>query len=337
MNFNVYSIIGLQFGSEGKGSLAGYLAYRRRPRIVMSNWSPNAGHTFRVGEEKLVRRMVPIGAYTSPDCKYVLLGPGSIIDPERLIFEVNELPDGVKVVIHPAAAVVMSRHVEHEKAYARIGSTMKGSAAAAISRMERDPKNPTTILSYGIKHRNIEVSTEAYHTVLRDVLVEDLPVQIEGCQGFSLSMYHGFYPYTTSRDTTINQLLADVAMPRKNPVKVYGSVRTFPIRVANRAEGTSGPCYPDQRETSFEELGQPVELTTVTQLPRRIFTLSDQQIREAVYFNGVDAIYLSFCDYVGREHIKELTRQIEEVTGVPVAWRSWGPKLSDMEEIKDGL
>lgn len=340
MNFNSYAIIGLQFGSEGKGALAGYLARKRQPQVVMSNWSPNAGHTFRSGGDKLIRRMIPIGAYVSPGCRYVLIGPGSIIDPDRLMEECRDLPNDIEVIIHPAAAVVMPEHLEHEKVYARIGSTMKGSAAAAIARMERDPKQLSTAGGWQWQraifaaHNRISVDTVHYNSTLKKALENDWTIQIEGCQGYSLSMYHGFYPYTTSRDTSIHQLLADIAWPKANPVTVYGAIRTYPIRVANRAEGTSGPCYSDQQEVSFQELGQEVELTTVTQLPRRIFTFSENQVWEACYMNGVDALYLAFCDYKPVDEVEGFTNRIEKLTKVPVVWRSWGPDITDMEETE---
>jgi hypothetical protein len=128
-------------------------------------------------------------------------------------------------------------------------------------------------------------------------------VIVEGAQGYGLSMYHGFYPYTTSRDVSVWQILADCGIPHDllptvmdlPDITVIGTCRTYPIRVANRFDthgtqvGYSGPCYDDQLEISFEEIGQKVELTTVTKLPRRIFTFSEKQITEAVrYYDAVN-------------------------------------------------
>jgi adenylosuccinate synthase len=339
-----YAIVGLQFGSEGKGALAGYLAAKRRPEVCMVNWSPNAGHTFRIAETgKLVVRMLPIGAYVSPLCRDVLIGPGAILDLAQLANEFDRLPPDVRVTIHPAAAVVVEEDLVTESAYVRIGSTMKGSAAASIRRMNRDPGNVAVVGQMKntieeVFRGKIKVDDEEYYRVLFGAMNRNATIQIEGCQGYSLSMYHGMYPYVTSRDTTVSQLLADIGWPYYEPVEVYGCIRTYPIRVANRGEaGTSGPGYPDQIELTWEQMGVEPELTTVTHLPRRIFTFSHEQVKRACRINGVKYLYLSFCDYIERREdwrLLELIRKIEQETHARVKWQSWGPLLADMQEIQ---
>lgn len=339
---NAYAIIGLQFGSEGKGALAGHLAVNREPEVFMSNWSPNAGHTFRMhSEHKLVRRMVPIGAYVSPKAQAVLIGPGSIIDPDVLLEEVNQLPMRIKVIVHESAALVLPEHRTAEKEYARIGSTMKGTAAASMARMHRDPMTPCTAgqLPQLINSPYITVSTAKYHQALYEANVNGFTVQIEGCQGFSLSIYNGMYPYVTSRDTTIHQLKADICWPASLPMEVYGCLRTFPIRVSNRPEGISGPGYHDQVELPWEAIGVEPEVTTVTQLPRRIFSFSVEQLGQSLVANAPDQLYLSFCDYLDDDDrsLAQLLEIISEVHGRPVKWQSFGPYLSEMVEIGSDL
>jgi hypothetical protein len=89
-------------------------------------------------------------------------------------------------------------------------------------------------------------------------------------------------------------------------------------------EGSSGPCYPDQQELSWEELTnligspEPVsELTSVTKLPRRVFTFSRQNVEEAVRHNRANGkVYLSlnFANYVDYS----LTgRRVKGMSGVP--------------------
>lgn len=327
-----YAIIGAQFGSEGKGALAGYLALKREPDVVVSNWSPNAGHTFRLDKNtKWVRKAIPIGSI-SPRCQYILIGPGSVIDPETFFNELEEVSYDTTVIIHPHAAVVSNQNTNDEKSLIRIGSTMKGSGAALVNKVWRQPD------SLAIHHPSLSkmCNWEKYY----EVITGDWDnVQIEGCQGFSLSYHHGFYPYCTGRDTTIHQLLADIGWPRHRKVEVYGCARTYPIRVSNRRgeDGeiySSGPTYPDSREISFTDLGQKPELTTVTQLPRRIFTYSKQQTEWSARINGFDRIYLSFMDYPdvdGQLPRDELLYHLNEQA--PVAWMSNGPEYRHMEEM----
>ena len=265
---NAYAIIGMQYGSEAKGALAGFLAYENRPDTLIANWSPNAGHTFRNGEYKLVRRCIPIGT-VSNSVKRVLLGPGSIIDPRILADELQTMDEAIEVIIHPNAAVVHERHEISEQHYHADGrSTKKGAGEAAIERMRRQENANVAGLdaAWGSEGSPaVIISSDAYHDAIASASI----VQIEGCQGYSLSMFNGFYPYTTSRDTTIHQLKADIAWHGHNDVDCYGAVRTYPIRIAE----DSGPCYPDQAELSWDNWpGLTPEVTTVTQKQRRIFS-----------------------------------------------------------------
>ncbi len=60
--------------------------------------------------------------------------------------------------------------------------------------------------------------------------------------GTGLSLYHGIYPYITSRDTTAAGCLAEAGISPGRVRKVIMVCRTYPIRVADPdAEGkTSG-------------------------------------------------------------------------------------------------
>jgi len=323
-----YAIIGMQFGSEAKGALAGYLALKREPDVIMCNWSPNAGHTFVDGQTKIVRRCLPIGTI-SPGCEWVLIGPGAIIDPNILLHEMSTIKRSINVCIHPHAAIVRSHHSVLEQSYRRIGSTKKGAAAAAIERMHRDTDGQANIALYCeelLNHPHITINVDIYHHAMKNARL----IQVEGCQGYSLSMYNGMYPYTTSRDTTIHQLKADIAWHGALSLSTYGALRTYPIRVA----GTSGETYGDARETTWDVLGVTPEITTVTKKERRVFTFSMEQILEAQKINDCEAFYLSFCDYYD-ENDKELSMLIDmiiNVTDVPIMWQSYGPDFKDMVE-----
>lgn len=249
---------------------------------------------------------------------------------------------GKTLIIHPHAVIRSEAHLEAEKKFVRIGSTMKGSGAAIIQRIERDPENNPTAeasLSDWFKREmekfnvRLLVCRRAYAAAIREANL----IQIEGAQGFSLSIYHGFYPYTTSRDVTPAQVLADTCIPASVGVEVYGTLRTLPIRVANRFDqdgnmiGTSGGCYPDQRELSWEEAGLEPELTTVTKLPRRLFSFSEQQLEEAIFQCAPDRLFLNFCNYLYPPELEELVAAIES-KGVKIAWYGFGATKKDVAE-----
>lgn len=288
-----YAIIDLQFGSTGKGQLAGELAKRFAPDVVACAFTPNAGHTY-VNKQgtKHVHRAIPNGVVSSK-LKHVLIGPGAVIDCARMIDEVNEYPNVRSVIVHPNAVILEDHHRMTEAAtLARIGSTMKGTSEAMIAKMQRDPYHVRLAKDVSFDRAEYTVDADAY----MDAWEGASCLQIEGTQGYSLSMHHGFWPYVTAKDTTIMQLLADVAIPQVD--EIWGTLRTFPIRVANRPEGTSGPCYPDQHEIQWSELGIEPELTTVTKLPRRVFTFSPMQVSKAIRQNRCTHLFINFLNYL---------------------------------------
>ena len=132
----VTMIVDLQFGSTGKGLIAGYLAERDAHDTAINANMPNAGHTYINREGRKWRHKVLPSGITSPSLKYVLVGPGAVFDIERLAFEIGQSYDifkGVEICIHPKASVVQSAHKEAEAAgLSKVSSTMQGSAEASI-------------------------------------------------------------------------------------------------------------------------------------------------------------------------------------------------------------
>jgi len=274
----------------------------------------------------------------------VMIGPGSVIDVHALLAELEAckgLVSREQIIIHPHAAVVSQRHRDEEAGpMTKIGSTKKGTGAAMIQRIRRNPDDMNTAES----EIKLTPLSDCVVSVDRwiDIMVNEVEsAQIESAQGYSLSMYHGFYPYTTSRDVSTAQTLADCGIPfdcfSRALTTVIGTCRTYPIRVANRHDsegrqvGWSGPCYPDQEETSFEAIGQPTELTTVTKLPRRIFTYSKMQMEQAIRMNGVNKLFLNFANYAPRETLLEIMDHLSSLT--EVRWTGWGPAEQDVRDV----
>lgn len=342
---NTYMIMDMQFGSGGKGLLAGYLALHKKPDTVITAWGPNAGHTFIDSSgRKFVHRMLANGI-VSPNLRRVLIGPGSVIDLNILGREIKECKDlliGKEIWIHPSAIILHPNHVLDDKDRKSIGSTMKGTGAAIIDRIERkvghdviaDQAMPITWLD-NIAQMGITIGVSAQH--YDRAIAQSHVIQIEGAQGYSLSLYHGFYPYTTSRDVTPAQVMADCALPLGLDPVVYGVVRTYPIRVANRHDengvlvGTSGPHYSDQEELQWSDIGVEPEMTTVTKLERRVFTFSEEQYYEASWRMQPSRIFLNFANYMGRDAIDKLINTIENgPCGEIVDWVGVGPTNRDV-------
>lgn len=295
---NITAIVDLQFGSTGKGLLAGLLSKKNDYDVVVSANMPNAGHTF-VDEEgrKWVHKVLPSGVY-SKGLRYVAIGPGAVFDPEQFKKEVGYLVEqGIQaeVIIHPHAIILTDDDRKEEAGnLSKIASTMQGSMAAMVRKLRRNPEQMVTaaMVADDFTSRHV-VSVDRWNRIM----LASKNLLVEGSQGYSLGLNAGFYPYTTSRDCTVHRLLADAGVFATGKLKVIGTARVHPIRVGNTSDGSSGPCYPDQEELTWEKVGQTPETTTVTGRVRRVFTFSEIQIRLAMLTNNVDEVFLNFCNY----------------------------------------
>ena len=352
-------VVDAQFGSTGKGLIAGYLAERDQPDVVMTAWSANAGHTYINAEgRKFVHCMLANGI-VSPKLTTVLIGPGSQMNAELLrdeILSCADLLQGKRILLHSSAALILEKHVEEEAGpMTKIGSTKKGCGAAMIAKIRRNPDDNNTVganaeymeehIYAPVREAGIFIST-ATNAEYMAVVYDAERIQVEGAQGFSLGINNGFYPYVTSRECTPAQVCVDVNLPLAMVDKVVACMRTYPIRVANRYNeageqiGWSGPCYPDQKELDWQkDLGMEAELTTVTKLPRRIFTFSYEQTKAALEVIRPDEVFLNFCNYMEPDEVATVIGTIEraahelKIPGpMPLArYYGYGPAVTDID------
>jgi len=329
-------IIDLQYGSTGKGLIAGYLGFHGNYDMVVNANMPNAGHTFIDGlGRKMIHKVLPNGL-VGESVRDVMIGPGSVFSLTQLEMELDDLQSygygHFDLWIHENATILLPEHKGAEQTDDRltnIGSTQQGSAAAMIQKIirngDRDPsagsllKNRPFWGSRIISHREYVKKVTAAKEIL-----------LEGAQGYSLGLNAGFWPYCTSRDCTPARFMADCAIPLRALRRVIGTARMHPIRVG----GNSGPCYPDQEELTWEQLGQPEERTTVTNKIRRVFTWSQMQIEEAIAQCQPDHIFLNFCNYAPEEVSHRVGNIITAGSNAgfhsQVMYEGWGPTVNDV-------
>jgi adenylosuccinate synthase len=350
----------MQFGSTGKGLLIGAIEESaNQGSIAVSTMAPNAGHTYVDPDGKaFVHSAVPLGALF-PNIDVIGIGPGSTVDLDKMVKELENASlhrygrnttsiVEPLVLIHAHAGVLTGDMVKEDARHVAIGSTMKGSGSAQIAKIRRDPTGDACL----IKHVEPSVPDHVgcFHVKVVDhhrwlVLMDEFirgshgEIVIEGSQGYSLGLTSGMWPYTTYRECTPAQILADAALPIPlSDVRLMGVLRTYPIRVANRFNeegeqiGTSGPCYPDQAETSWEKIGVPPEFTTVTKLERRVFSFSLKQFKQAMLHTRPDTILCNFMNYLSpkdQEAFKDMI-QSNLTHLVELLW-GYGPATEDIE------
>lgn len=348
----IHVIVDGQFGSTGKGALSAFLArgavkFRSIDQFgaVLSNGGPNSGHTSYYGQEKIVLKQLPtfaVHAHMAGHTIPAYLSAGAIIDPVVLREEAQRYPK-LPILISPNAAVITDedRMTEQSGSIAAIASTQSGTGAALSRKVLR---KPDAIAIKALKGDNglasVKGMPDNVRFAMHRVKPENYSVMMEISQGFSLGLNQGFYPYCTSRECTVAQGLADAGLAPSWLAKVFMVVRTFPIRVGNLGDFSSGGWYPDQEEIEWDDIGQTPELTTVTKRVRRIATFSNIQFEEALRANDPEWVCINFLNYLSPEeqevfidNIRAIRDQHYTKFGII---GGWGPGVDSWRVIDDG-
>ena len=316
-------IVGGQFGSEGKGKVAHFLAKKQGASVAVRVGGSNAGHTAYDEEgRKHTFRHLPTAALL-PDVLCVL-GPGSLIDPGVLAEEIDRIglpPERLR--IDPMAFVMTEEHRAQEAASGlteRIGSTASGTGAALVERIER-LSSDNLARCHPLLQRFV---AGPVRNVLREALDRNERVIVEGTQGFGLSnLQAADYPKATSRDTTAATFVAEAGISPLDVDEVVLVIRAFPIRVA----GDSGPL---PKETTWEEVGsltnqrELLEHTTVTGCIRRVGEFHPAVVQAAIVANAPTCIVLNHVDYIGPRS-SEFVESVETSIGRRVDWIGASP------------
>lgn len=328
----VTMIVDLQFGSTGKGLIAGAWAEKHRPDVVINANMPNAGHTYiNDAGRTWIHKVLPNGI-VSPELKYVMLGPGSVFSLDQLRKEFDGSSDLIsltQLVIHPDAVVLQDSHRTAEQStLSRISSTMQGSGAALMEKMSRNPDRDNRAVKV---LRNTEFAgCVKDQRAWQHIILNARCILAEGAQGYSLGLNAGFWPYCTSRDCTPSRFCADMGLPWNMLKDVIGTCRVHPIRVGNTADGYSGDHYLDQRELDWDkDMGMEPEKTTVTQRDRRIFSWSWVQFHEAMAYCAPTKIFLNFCNY-DETWAASICDRIDEIYGFRPQYTGHGAHQSDI-------
>jgi adenylosuccinate synthase len=248
-----------------------------------------------------------------------------------------------RLSIDPQAMIIEKVDLEAEQGLvAKIASTGKGGGAAAAAR--RILGRSSDRLAAPVRLARNVPELAPYLRPARDVLDEAYRngrrVLVEGTQGTGLSLFHGDYPYVTSRDTTTSGTLAEAGIGPRRIRRVILVCRTYPIRVQNpdREGRTSGPM---SQEITYEELASRsgiaieelwrTEKGSVSNRQRRIAEFDWAQLRRSVELNGATDIALTFADYLdianrNAQRYDQLTddtirfiEEVERVSGVQVS------------------
>jgi len=290
-------VVGGQFGSEGKGKVAHYLAREMNARIVVRCGGPNSGHTV-IDEQGSARifQQLPTASIL-PDVMLAICA-GSYIDLDILFREIKETKlDAGRLTIDPDAVIITEELKARETQCGliqKIGSTGSGTGAAVAARINREDS-----LLFAKDIPELKPYLANVSEILRTVLNNRERIIIEGTQGFGLSPLHSrLYPYTTSRDTTAASFVSETGLSPLDVDDIVLTIRAFPIRVY----GNSGLLL---KEITWEAIsvgsGSPIKLeerTSVTKKKRRVALFDPEIVIKSNIVNKPSRIVLNHLDYV---------------------------------------
>ena len=300
----IKTIIGAQWGDEGKGKVTDYLAEDSNV-VVRSQGGNNAGHTIVVDGKKHKLHLLPSGILRKDMVN--VIGNGVVVNPDVLLRELDNLGDDRgQLFISDRAHIIMPYHTmldggeESSKGKSKIGTTGNGIGpcysdkasrigvrmgdllddATILERLNKAlPRNKALLSHYGVEN-DLNVDSlfdmcKSWRNKLKDMItdtsllinnhiVDGANVLLEGAQGVHIDIEYGTYPFVTSSSPTTSGAALGSGIAPNKISEVVGVTKAYLTRVG------SGP-FPTELDDDVGELirdkGQ--EFGTTTGRPRR--------------------------------------------------------------------
>ena len=317
------SVIGLQWGDEGKGKIVDYLA-DQYDAVARFNGGSNAGHTVVIGGKKNTFHLIPSGALKE---KELLIGAGVAVDPVVLGEELSILPADARsrLVVDDRCSLVspmdkqLDAVLEEMKGPTAIGTTKRGIGPSfAVRALRLSPRvidlmrgfdfaalvrfyDKFSLDSAGLASW-VEESKRLLAGIAGSVSARIMAmiergerVLFEGSQGTLLDLIHGSYPYVTGTHTTASYIPASLGIPPSAAGESLGVMKCYATRVG------SGP-FPTEVKgpvgDGIRSIGN--EYGATTGRPRRVGWLDLVALRYSIALNGSEKIVVSKVDVLSK-------------------------------------
>ena len=262
----------------------------------------------------------------------LLIGAGVLVTPGVLKEECQRYNAENRTIIDNHCGIIDESHirrdVEDEHLKKIVGTTGTGTGPANSDRALRILKLAKDVSE--LKNYLGNVSD-----IVNESIDGDQSVLIEGTQGTFLSLYHGDYPFVTSKDVTASGICSDIGI---GPKKVDDVILVFKAYVT-RVGG--GPLENEITVDEASKLGW-VEYGSVTGRQRRASPFNMELAKKSVTINSATQIAVTkldvvFPDCAGLKEYSKLTpqaknfiQQIEDRLGVEVALIGTGAEINDI-------
>ena len=318
------------FGDGGKGKIVSYLAVADDAAVVARGGvGPNAGHTVVKDGIKYKLRMVPCGFVNERSLQ--LVGPGVLVNPEVFLKEIEVTGIEGRIGLDPQCAIIEPKHIEADKKgylKEKIGTTGTGTGPCNSDRALRVAKMARDIPELAPYIKDVPL-------LVNEALDAGENVVLEGTQGTYISLFHGGYPFVTSKDVCAAAVCSDVGV---GPTRVTDVVLVCKAYVTRVGEG------PLEGEISHEEAKKRNwdEYGTVTGRQRRAAPFNYPLAKRAAMINGATQIAVTKMDILYPEiagssdyeslpaEAKEFVEKIEKEIGLPVTFVGTGPGVNEV-------
>jgi len=318
------------FGDTGKGKIISYLALKDKVSVAArAGVGPNAGHTVIYNNKTYKLRMMP-SAFVYEKSR-LLIGPGVLVNPEVFLNEVRLVNADNRAGLDPQCAIIEPKHIEIDRAghlASKIKTTGTGTGPCNADRVLRKAKLAKDVpeLQPFLTDVPLEVNT---------AIDSGENVLIEGTQGTFLSLWHGTYPYVTSKDVTASAACSDVGVGPKKVDEVIVVFKAFVTRVG------AGPL---PGEISWEEAEKRgwAEIASVTGRRRRAAPFNFDLAKRAVMLNSATQAAITKIDILFPEcknarsfsdlsdEAKKFIKKVENEIKTPVTLIGTGPEVWDV-------
>lgn len=291
-------IVGGQGGDEGKGKIAAYLAVNDKYDYCVKVGGPNAGHTVFLDGKPIALRSIPAG-FVNPKTK-LALPAGSYIITEWLLNEIKETGVSDRLIIDPHCVVITPQQKKEEEKNShlihKIGSVGTGLGIAIRDRIERRH------IKFAKDCPELKKYIKPVYEILINAIEKKRKILLEGTQGIKLSLLHGEYPYTTSRDTTASTFLAEAGLGPKYVNDIYIVIKPYVSRVG------PGPLEKEIKDEKLLNLyhTQGREVGSVSKRLRRIGEFEFETVKKAIMINSATKIAVTHFDLIYNERFSDL-------------------------------
>jgi adenylosuccinate synthase len=277
-------VVGGFFGDEGKGKIVAYLVKMDNVRLAARGGvGPNAGHTFNLNGKTFKVRMLPSAAFNVST--NLAIGAGVLVDPIILLKEISTFHAHGRTFVDPHCGIIKEEHIRQDNESflkERIGTTGTGTGPANSDRALRK-------LSLAMDCSEIKNYLNDVSCMIHSDLDKKNNVLLEGTQGTYLSLYHGGYPFVTSKDVTASSVCADVGIGPKYIDDVMVVFKSYITRVGG------GPLENELGKEETQKRGWQ-EYGSVTGRERRSSPFNIGLAKKAIRLNGGTSFALTKLD-----------------------------------------